>query len=176
MCRRASLENLGRASSYLKTSVFTRPHEYDEPPFSKISTLESTFEKPPFSVPANAGYVWMVAVFGEKTLRFRKYPATCGQALNVKNVAPGTKQRCLQGFSRAKTQIQDVQVLEMWKFNSRTFKDRPIPAYPRDTVWLVFSTIFTIRTLMVRMIWGPSSNCINLSSNRAEISTWCMIE
>ena len=132
--------------------------------------------KPPFSVPANAGYVWMVAVFGEKTLRFRKYPATCGQALNVKNVAPGTKQRCLQGFSRAKTQIQDVQVLEMWKFNSRTFKDRPIPAYPRDTVWLVFSTIFTIRTLMVRMIWGPSSNCINLSSNRAEISTWCMIE
>ena len=60
-------------SSYLKTSVFACPHEYDESPFSKLSTLESVLE--------NAGYVWMVAVFGEKSVRFRKYPATCGRGL-----------------------------------------------------------------------------------------------
>ena len=32
-------------------------------------------------MPENAGYVWMVAVFREKSLRFRKYPATCGRGL-----------------------------------------------------------------------------------------------
>ena len=32
-------------------------------------------------VPENACYVSMVAVFGEKSLRFRKYPATCERAL-----------------------------------------------------------------------------------------------
>ena len=37
--------------------------------------------KPPFSVLENAGYVWTVAVFREKSLRFRKYPATCGWGL-----------------------------------------------------------------------------------------------
>ena len=30
----------------------------------------------------NAGCVWTVAVFGEKSLRFRKYPVTCGRGLN----------------------------------------------------------------------------------------------
>ena len=32
-------------------------------------------------MPENAGYVWTVAVFGEKSLYFRKYPATCGRGL-----------------------------------------------------------------------------------------------
>ena len=31
----------------------------------------------------NAGYVRMVAVFGEKSIRFPKYPATCGRGLNL---------------------------------------------------------------------------------------------
>ena len=31
-------------SSYLKTSVFDRPHEYDKSPFLKIYSLESVFE------------------------------------------------------------------------------------------------------------------------------------
>ena len=31
----------------------------------------------------NAGYVWTVAVFGEKSLRFRKYSATCGRGLSL---------------------------------------------------------------------------------------------
>ena len=55
-------------SSYLKTSVLARPHEYDESPFSKLSTLDSAFE--------NLLYVWTVALFGEKSLRFPKYEAS----------------------------------------------------------------------------------------------------
>ena len=43
--------NLGMTSSYLKTSIFVRPHEYDESPFSKISTLESVFENLRFRYP-----------------------------------------------------------------------------------------------------------------------------
>ena len=38
-------------SSYLKTSVFARPHEYDTSPFSKLSTLESVFENLRFRCP-----------------------------------------------------------------------------------------------------------------------------
>ena len=65
-------------SSYLKTSVFARLHKYDESPFSKISTLEGVFE--------NTGYVWSAAVFGDKSFRFRKCPATCGRGFMSKNL------------------------------------------------------------------------------------------
>ena len=53
-------------SSYLRISVFARP-------------TNLRFQKSPTSVPENAGYVWTVAVFGENSLRFRKYPATRGR-------------------------------------------------------------------------------------------------
>ena len=68
-------------SSYLKTSVFARPHEYHTSPFSKISTLESVFENLRLRCPKTPGTCEPVAVFGEKILRFRKYPATCGRGL-----------------------------------------------------------------------------------------------
>ena len=48
MCGRASLEPIGKTSSYLKTSVFARPHEYDESPFSKLSTLERVYKTSDF--------------------------------------------------------------------------------------------------------------------------------
>ena len=35
----------------MKTSVFTRPHEYDESPFLKLSTLESVSENLRFRYP-----------------------------------------------------------------------------------------------------------------------------
>ena len=75
-------------SSYLKTSVFARPHEYDKSPFSKSPPgLESVFENLRLrwpKTPAMCGRYQChcsVAVFGEKHLRFRKYPATCGRGL-----------------------------------------------------------------------------------------------
>ena len=55
-------------SSYLETSVFARPHKYNESPFPKLSTLESVFEN--LRLPENAGYMCTVAIFGEKSLRF----------------------------------------------------------------------------------------------------------
>ena len=58
------------------SSVFARPHEYDKSPYSKVSTLESVFENLRLRC-----WCWTVAVFGEKNLRFRKYPATYGQGL-----------------------------------------------------------------------------------------------
>ena len=71
-------------SLYLKTSVFARLHEYDERLFSKNFTLESVFENLRlFSAPENAGYVWTVAVFGGKILRFQKHPSTCGRGLKL---------------------------------------------------------------------------------------------
>ena len=75
MCGRASLEP--RHGVIVFDSVFVRPHEYDESLFSKISTLESVFENFRYLELENAGFVWTVAVFGEKSLRFRRYPATC---------------------------------------------------------------------------------------------------
>ena len=58
------------------SSVFTRPHEYDKSPYSKVSNLESVFENLRLRC-----WCCTVAVFGEKNLRFRKYPATCGRGL-----------------------------------------------------------------------------------------------
>ena len=80
MCGRASLkpkhdvivfENLrSRPSTRIRwISVFKNLH------------LGERIWKPPFLVPENADYVWTVAVFGEKSLRFRQYPATCGRGL-----------------------------------------------------------------------------------------------
>ena len=68
-------------SSNLKTLVFTRAHEYDDLRFQK---------SPPW------GAYLKTSVFGarkrrlrvdgsrirRKSLRFRKYPATCGRGLN----------------------------------------------------------------------------------------------
>ena len=59
-------------------------------PFSPVhtSTMNLRFQTSPpwpavFSAHGNTGYVWTVAVFGEKSLRFSKYPATCGQGFNL---------------------------------------------------------------------------------------------
>ena len=48
-------------SSYLKTSVFARPHEYDESPISKISTLcvdGSSIRRKTAPFSKMPGYVW----------------------------------------------------------------------------------------------------------------------
>ena len=34
-------------------------------------------------MPENAGYVWTVAVFEQKSPRFRKYTASCGRGLSI---------------------------------------------------------------------------------------------
>lgn len=48
-----------------KTSVFVRPHVNDKPRFSKISFLESVFEKDAFSVNVFTRYVKTVGQTAE---------------------------------------------------------------------------------------------------------------
>ena len=68
-------------SSYSKTFVFHRPHEYDRSP---LYSLESVYKNLPNPKPENAVYVWTGGANGEKSLRFRKYADTCGRSLNGK--------------------------------------------------------------------------------------------
>ena len=68
------------ASSFSKTSVFTRPHVNGV--FENLHSGER-FRKPPFSLTENAVYVWTQRQNGGKNLRFQKYPHTCERGLNI---------------------------------------------------------------------------------------------
>ena len=71
MCRRASLRH---GVTIFETSVFARPHEYDDFPFPKISTLESVFENLRFRCPKTPDTCgrWP---YSEKKSPFSKIPA-----------------------------------------------------------------------------------------------------
>ena len=58
-------------SSYLKTTVFIRPHVNKKLAFSKISSLESISEKMRFSVTIFTRYAWTVGQTREKNIRFQ---------------------------------------------------------------------------------------------------------
>ena len=67
-------------SSDSKIAGFTRSHVIGFVADLFFSTLESGFFFSGFAVEF-AGCVWTVAVSGNKKLRIRKYPDTCGRAL-----------------------------------------------------------------------------------------------
>ena len=65
-------------SAFSKSSVFVCPHEHAKTTFSKISTVDSVFDKP-FSLIIFIVYVWTEAVSVKKKLRFQMKTDTCGQ-------------------------------------------------------------------------------------------------
>ena len=63
---------------FSETFVFSGPLEYSKPPFSKI-LLKKIF----ISMTENAVFVSTGGKNGGKSLRFRKYPDTCGRGLST---------------------------------------------------------------------------------------------
>ena len=68
-------------SSYSKTFVFARPHEYDKSPFLKSYSLENVFKT--FVFVAENAVTCGRELQTEKNLCFRNYPDTCGRDLSL---------------------------------------------------------------------------------------------
>ena len=98
VCAEELALNLGMTSSYLKASVFVPSTRIRLISVYKTLHAGERIWKPLFSVPENAGCVWTVAVLGEDSLRFRKYPATCGQGLNFAQKLRTRQEQLRLGF------------------------------------------------------------------------------
>ena len=70
-------------SSYSKTFVFDRPHEYDKSPFFLNLQSGERFQKTSVFLAEKAVHAWTGGANGEKNLRFRKYPDTGGWGLSM---------------------------------------------------------------------------------------------